>query len=83
MRQDESETRRERIKDDDEIKYSKMHFIVMKHWWDKNTSEQKKDETQFNIMMHRRNWNKSESHLNQIWTRWDEIHFNMMMHEWN
>ncbi len=34
-------------------------------------------------MMHRQDWNKSESHLSQIWTRWDEMHFNVMMHERN
>ncbi len=44
--------------------------------------------THFNVMKHRWNWNKSESHLSQIWARclkdemrWDEMHFNVMMHE--
>ncbi len=44
-------------------------------------SEQERDEMQFNVMMHRWDWNRFESHLSQIWTRWDEMHFNMMMHE--
>ena len=31
MRQDEDEMRRERIENNDKMRYSEMHFIVMKH----------------------------------------------------
>ncbi len=52
-----------------------MMHRELKHIWITSESdlnkiwvrfEQKKDKMQFNVMMHRQNWNTSESHLSQI-----------------
>ncbi len=64
-----------------ESNLNKMSELNLNKIWVR--SEQKKDEMQFNMMMHRRDWNKFKSHLSQIWMRWNEMHFNMMMHKWD
>ncbi len=59
----------------DETHFNMMMHRELKHIWITSESdlnkiwvrfEQKKDKMQFNVMMHKQNWNTSESHLSQI-----------------